>query len=397
MRLPSTLELWRAMPSWIQDPLSVAIARFKGERVPGPPSPADRPIRLMIAPANYAGQGYRWARAVEANPRVAAMNMVYDSINPFGYPVDYPVPGRIAGHSRRWQKAQLATIIQRFTHMLIEAEMQPLGSLFGGDVVAQARAIRDGGVRIGMVCHGSDIRLPSRHAAADPWSPFHNDEWVPVAALEKVVLGNLRVLGDLGAPTFVSTPGLLLDVPDAHLLPVVIDPEVWVQPTPILERVRPRVLHVPSNPLVKGTAEITPTLTRLHEEGIIEYATVSNVTHAEMPTLFGGADVVLDQFRLGDYGVAACEVMASGRLVVSHVSEQARAAVVAETGIELPVVEADIGSLEGVLRDVVARREHYRSVAAAGPSFVRQVHDGRMSRRVLENRLLFASGESVQP
>ncbi|TFV94943.1 hypothetical protein [Orlajensenia leifsoniae] len=396
MRLPSTLELWRAMPSWIRDPLAVTVATVKGERVPPPPSPANRPIRLMIAPANYAGQGYRWARAVAENPRVAAMNMVYDSINPFGYPVDYPVPGRIAGHSRRWQKAQLAAITQRFTHMLIEAEMQPLGSLYGGDVLAQARAIRGGGVQIGMICHGSDIRLPSRHAEADPWSPFHNDDWVPVAALEKVVLGNLRVLGALGAPTFVSTPGLLLDVPDAHLLPVVIDPAAWAQSTPILERARPRVLHVPSNPLVKGTAEITPILTRLHDEGIIEYVTVSNVTHVEMPALFGGADIVLDQFRLGDYGVAACEVMGSGRLVVSHVSEQARAAVVSATGLELPVVEADIDSIEEVLRDVLARREHYRSVAARGPGFVREVHDGRMSRRVLEDGLLFVPGGSAE-
>lgn len=392
MRRFSALDAWRALPSWMQDPLSVGIARVRGDRIPPPPEPDDRPVRLMIAPANYAGQGYRWARAVETDPRVSARNMVYDSINPFGYPVDYPVPGRIAAHSRRWQRRQLHAITTRFTHMLIEAEMQPLGSLLGGDVRAQAEAIRDGGVTIGMVCHGSDIRLPSRHAAADPWSPFHNDDWVPVAALEEVVLGNLRVLEALDAPTFVSTPGLLLDVPSAHLLPVVIDPAPWEPKEPALNRERLRVVHVPSNPLVKGTAEITPTLELLHDEGVIEYQSVSGVSHSSMPGIFAQADVVLDQFRLGDYGVAACEAMASGRLVVSHVNAHAREAVRTATGQELPILEADIDSLETTLRDIAERPADYRDLAAAGPGFVRAVHDGRASRDVLLDRFLIPGG-----
>ncbi|WP_136706711.1 glycosyltransferase family 4 protein [Agromyces sp. H66] len=390
MRPPSLLELWRRLPSWIQDPLSVAIAWARGERVPPPPRPKSRPIRLMIAPANYAGQGYRWARAVEENPEIAAMNMVYDSINPFGYPVDYPVPGRIAGHSRKWQKAQLRALAEHFTHMLIEAEMQPLGSLLGGDVLEQARAIQRSGVRVAMLCHGSDIRLPSRHAASDPWSPFHNDDWVPVAKLEEVVLGNLAVLDALEVPTFVSTPGLMLDVPTAHLLPVVIDVGMWHPLEPVLERARPRVLHVPSNPLVKGTAEIAPVLERLDSEGVIEYVTVSGVDHASMPDIYGSADLVLDQFRLGDYGVAACEAMAAGRVVVSHVSDHARGTVLDETGHELPIVEANLDNLETVIRDVLGNRERYRAVAATGPVFVSAVHDGRMSRRVLEERFLLS-------
>lgn len=385
---PTRADIWRRLPGWIKDPLAVTIAYGRGERVPAPPRPRPARIRLMIAPANYAGQGYRWARAVEENPDVSAMNMVYDSINPFGYPADYPVPGRIAGHSRRWQKRQLAAIVERFTHMLIEAEMQPLGSLLRGDVLAQARAIRSGGVRVGMVCHGSDIRLPSRHAAADEWSPFHNDDWVPVEMLEEVVRRNLRVLSDLDAPTFVSTPGLLRDVPTAHLLPVVIDASRWENASPVLERPVPRVVHVPSNPLVKGTAEITPIVQRLHDEGIIEYISVSGLSHAEMPAVFASADVVLDQFRLGDYGVAACEAMASGRLVVSHVAPDARQDLLSRTGRALPIVQATIGDLEQILRDVVDRRDHYRSIALRGPDFVRAVHDGELARRVLEGHFL---------
>ena len=384
----SKQELWRALPAPAQDAVSMTMARIQGEKIPPPPEPKDRPIRLMIAPANYAGQGYRWARAAERNPRIAAMNMVIDSINPFRYPADNPVPGRIAAHSRAWQEAQFQAIVGKFTHMLIEAEMRPLGSAFGRDLLAQARAIQAGGVRLAMVCHGNDIRLPSRHAALEKWSPFVDDSWVPVAALEKVVEDNLAVLRELGVPVFVSTAGLLLDVPDAHLLPVVIDPEPWANVEPALRRARPVVLHIPSNPLVKGTAQILPGLQRLDERGVIELRRVSGVGHDEMPGIFRSADVVLDQFRLGDYGVAACEAMAAGRLVVSHVSDQVRGVVGALGGGKLPIVEANLESVESVLREITANLAHYRGIAAAGPAFVRAVHDGARSRHVLEAQFL---------
>ena len=107
-----------------------------------------------------------------------------------------------------------------------------------------------------------------------------------------------------------------------------------------------------------------------------------------MPGIYGSSDIVLDQFRLGDYGVAACEAMAAGRLVVSHVSGQVRNAVEKDSGVTLPIVEANIDSLEHVLLHIVANRQHYRDVAEAGPSFVTRVHDGHMARAVLEQHFL---------
>src|SRR5690606_26671255 len=95
------------------------------------------------------------------------------------------------------------------------------------------------------------------------------------------------------------------------------------------------------------------------------------------------ADVVLDQFRIGNYGVAACEAMAAGRLVVSHVTAQVRDHVRASSGKGRPVVEATPDTIEAVLRDVVARREHFRAEAARGPGSVADLPDGATAARVL--------------
>ena len=90
---------------------------------------------------------------------------------------------------------------------------------------------------------------------------------------------------------------------------------------------------------------------------------------------------------LGIYGVAACEAMASGRLVVSHVSAYVRDTVEAATGRRLPIVESTAADLEATLRAVVADPGAYREEAARGPGFVREVHDGRMSSLVLASFL----------
>ena len=102
-----------------------------------------------------------------------------------------------------------------------------------------------------------------------------------------------------------------------------------------------------------------------------------------MPAVYGSADIVLDQFRIGDYGVAACEALAAGRVVVGHVSEHARAHVRHATGRDLPIVEATIDSLEAVLTDIVTHRERFAAVAREGLPFVTGVHDGRFSADVL--------------
>src|SRR5690606_25985612 len=132
----------------------------------------------------------------------------------------------------------------------------------------------------------------------------------------------------------------------------------------------PVVVHAPSQKWMKGTDRIEPMLRRLDAEGVIEYRQIVGVPHAQMPALYADADVVLDQFLLGSYGVAACEAMASGRLVVSHVDARTRETVREQTGRELPIVEATVDSLETVLRDVAKNPDDFAHLGQAGPGFV---------------------------
>lgn len=347
------------------------------------PSPAVAATRVFIGPANFAGQGFAWARAIEATPEPAsAVNLDVQDSASFRFPADQPVPERLYRVSRAWQRAQWHDVTRHFTHVLLEAERSVVGGYFGGDLVREVRALRHAGLSVAFLCHGTDIRLPSRHASWEPDSPFAPGLWDRTPALEARAARNAMALERCGGTVFVSTPDLLLDVPSAVWVPVVVDPARWSTKTPPLSRERPVVAHAPSRAIVKGSDLIDPVLQRLDDEGIIEYRRIEGVPASEMPEVYRGADVVLDQFRIGNYGVAACEAMAAGRVVVSHVSEQVRTEVLHQTGMELPVIEARADEVEATLRDILAHPEVARARAASGPAFVAAIHSGPRSAAV---------------
>jgi len=300
-----------------------------------------------------------------------------------GFAVDSVVPLNVYRFSRRWQRRQFDSVTRQFTHVLLEAARPLFGSLFDDDLVAEVAALRERGLEVGLISHGSDLRDPDRHAAIDEWSPFRTGEWELEAEYRRQSIRHRTLLESTGAPLFVSTPELLLDWSPATLLPVIVDQGRWRTDTEPLVSARPRVVHVPSSPFVKGTALIEPVITRLHDEGLVDYRQVEGVPFAQMPALIADSDIVLEQFRVGTYSVAAVEAMAAGRLVVAHVHEQVRQAVRDASGREVPIVSATPATLDQVLRDVVARPQHYRRIAAEGPAFAAAVHDGRLSAKAL--------------
>lgn len=252
----------------------------------------------------------------------------------------------------------------------------------------ELRELQRHGVQPALLWHGSDIRIPSVHARIEPESPFAADGGYPrdrTAVLERNAREHRRLIHDSDLPVFVSTPGLL-DVPRAQWLPVVVDPAPWNSPPPF-EAAQPTVAYAPSNSPMKGDPSIDAQLADLEREGLIRYRRVQGVPRSEMPALYRGADIVLDQFRLGDYGVAACEAMAAGRVVVGHVSDQVRDHVRGRFRVELPIVESTFREVASTVRRLVADLDAAAESAASGRAFVARAHSGETSARVLERFL----------
>ncbi|PVE92210.1 hypothetical protein [Microbacterium sp. TPD7012] len=384
------------LPGWINSlidriadapmsPIGRIAARRMGAPAPAGAVPAtefdDKPIRVLITPMNYSGQGRAWARALEAaDPSISARNTAVDVPGGFSFDADLVVPVGTYHNGAEWQQREFEAA-SRATHVLIEAEEPPFGRMLSRSVAAQAEALLDRGVDVAFLAHGTDVRLPSRHMTDNPWSHYGDpDIYAPRA--EVLAARNIRLLTESGRPLFVSTPDLLEDLPSAGWCPVVVDPSRWAAAPRSGSDGPLRVTHVPSVSAVKGTQLILPALEKLAEEGVIDLRLVQGVPSAEMPAVFATADVVIDQVRIGSYGVAACEAMAAGCIVVGHVADRVRGEVERRTGLALPVVESDPPSIEETLRRLAALPDR-SAIIRAGIDFVRHVHDGRMAAAVL--------------
>jgi hypothetical protein len=374
-------EGWRERAiDWIADhPMSVP-GRLAARRFGRPPRDAaldvvaapDSERSLLIAPANFAGQAHAWCRSVErADPTVAARNYAVET-GAFVFPADAVVTRAAFHNSRTWQAAQ-ERVAEGFSHMIVESFIPPFGRRHGRDFERQLDALRPG-VELALMCHGTDIRRPSLSRQRTPLSPFHEDSHA-ARRLEVLVDRHLALIDRLALPVFVSTPDLLQDVPEATWCPVVVDPGRWTMERP--DRTgRLRVMHAPSKASAKGTSVIEPVLTRLADEGVIDYRPLRGVPHSDMPAMLARADVVVDQLSVGSYGVAACEAMAAGCVVVSHVTPQVRAIVEARTGEALPIIEGDRDSLEGAIRALADDSGAVAEAAGRGRPFVERVHSG---------------------
>ncbi len=386
-----------AIPRWgnalidaIADAPMSPLGRLAAKRL-GAPAPRgtvqsttfeDRPRRVLIAPVNYSGQAIAWARALErADDTISARNMAVDVPGGFSFDADLLVPVGTYHNDPDWQRREFDAACTA-THVLIEAEEPPFGRMLRRSVAAQARALVDHGVDVAFLAHGTDVRLPSRHMADNEWSHYA-DPSVYAPRAETLAARNIALLHDSGRRLFVSTLDLLADLPEADWCPVVVDPERWAGVRRPRESDRPlRVAHAPSVDAVKGTELILSTLEHLEASGLIEVELVRGVPSARMPEVFARADVVLDQFRVGSYGVAACEAMAAGCIVIGSLADSVREQTRTRTGRDVPILEATPKTLESVLRDLAADAD-LDAKRAGGVDFVRAVHDGSLSARAL--------------
>jgi len=338
-----------------------------------------RERRLVIGMLNTAGQGTEWALALtrftNATAESWAIGRPQEQVIQFASDRTYPLINGAADQA--W--LDLLNAQSKPTHLIIESG-KPI-SIKGTvrRMIFQAVTARRHGVRPALLFHGSDIRVPSLHRAAFVDSPFTQDHDGLTAKLERKTNEMRRWLNLWPFPVFISTLDLRRYVKRGRWLPVVPDAR-WFTATPAIsaERSRPRVLHLPSRRELFQSEQVDQICTRLHDEGLIEYRSVTGVPPAEVRSLVEWADIVIDKIGLGVTGVMGAEVMASGRLLIGEVDQ-----IVRDELPDLPLIQGSIRTLEPVIRDLVADRSTWAARAAAGEAFARKYHDGRYSAEVL--------------
>ena len=347
---------------------------------------------LAIGPANHAGQAHAWAGAVARHLPARSWSFSHQPLRPGGFQFDVDVMvGRYSYRNPLLRRLRTRRFFADASHVAVDG-FKPFfhlrqGGKLAGDVAQLARA----GKRVALISHGTDTRSPEGHRdrVADSYFREGDADWL--AAVSSSSRANREYAESSGVPVFYSTPDLGHDLPFGTWLPVCIDVDGWRSDQPLLERRRPRVLHVPSrrNPPIKGTQYIEPPLRELDAAGVIEYVSPEGVPHSEMRALVQSVDVVVDQILTGSYGVAAVEAMAAGRVVVGSLDD------VRDLLEEAPeFVETTPSGVRDAILRIVEERDAMRESAERNLAFVRRWHDGRESAARLSGFLGLAGEES---
>lgn len=342
-------------------------------------SPLRRKPSFLIGPTNSANQGTLWSRALtHAGLPSQSLRISGDLANEW-FTSDFALN---QSDWREFQKRQeLADLVASTKDVLLFESLRPIFRLLNAkdgrnQILEDFELMELMGKQFGVIFHGSDIRDTKSHAARNPYSPFHNEspdlEKLQVRSAENAAV--LPLLREKKIPIFVTTKDLLLDVPDAHWLPVTIDFDRFQQvakTAPIFPEPegKMRVLFLPSRSWLKSAELIEPVLIKLRDEGLISYhsyiANGETLMHSEIPDAMAQADLVIDQF-LGVVGVFPIEALAAGRLVMSYLPPEAG---------EIPIINISPETLESEIRR--AARERPRQVA--GVEYASRWHDGRES------------------
>ena len=336
-------------------------------------------FRLLIGPANFAGQGYAWARAAERAIEGLRAESLTRTVGTFHFPTDDSV-SPYAYTTGKWKSRQNQRIIEHFTHVLIEAGRPITGYLNGRNVDGEIGVFTKAGLSCAVVSHGSDTRIPSNHIIKYPHSPFPDAPSDVVETLENRAQQLVAIYSQLDIPVFVSTPDLLDDLPNGIWLPVVVDPAKWE--TGFVARTgKLKVLYAPSKSWIKGGPKVDDVLQGMSERGLIEYLRVTSVPADDMPTLVKSSDIIIDQFAIGAYGAMSVQAMAAGKVVISHVAPWVRSRIPGE----VPIVDSSIEELEKVIVGITADESAREEIGIKGKQFVAKFHNGSYSGSVLKS------------
>jgi glycosyltransferase involved in cell wall biosynthesis len=136
-------------------------------------------------------------------------------------------------------------------------------------------------------------------------------------------------------------------------------------------RTRPVIVHSPSAPNAKGTPAVLAAIDSLHDRFDFDFRLIQGIPRRQVLEMVRDADIFLDQFVLGGYGMAALEAMALGKPVLCYV----KPSLIAQYPSDLPIVNATQESLTDLLAGLLADGARRPEIGLRSRAYVEKYHD----------------------
>lgn len=227
------------------------------------------------------------------------------------------------------------------------------------------------GKRVFVHFRGSEVRLRSRFMALNPHAyDSEADAGTGSRFSEEAQIEYIRRVSAIADGVFVVDPELQSYVPEAQIVERAIDLEEWPC-IGVHDRERPLIVHAPSRRGTKGTEEILAVIEALRAEGLeFDFELVEGLTNQQARKVYERADIVLDQMRIGWYGVLSVEAMALGKAVLCYI----RPDLVHHLGAEPPLAVSDLDRLKADLTRLIADKALRIDLGRRARAYCEAVH-----------------------
>lgn len=147
-----------------------------------------------------------------------------------------------------------------------------------------------------------------------------------------------------------------------------------------------KIIHAPTRKVIKGTEWVEQAIEMLKEKyDNIDYKRIENMTHEQALEAYKECDILIDQLRIGWYGVLSCEAMALGKVVMVHIRND----LVSALPEECPLVNVCKENLYQKLEALLNSKELRQTTALAAKDYAKINHHsevvGRESIETYEN------------
>jgi glycosyltransferase involved in cell wall biosynthesis len=136
-------------------------------------------------------------------------------------------------------------------------------------------------------------------------------------------------------------------------------------------RNRPVIVHSPSAPNAKGTPAVLAAIEGLRDRFDFDFQLIQGMPRRQALEMVRDADIFLDQFVLGSYGMAALEAMALGKPVLCYI----KPSLATQYPSDLPIVNATQESLTDVLARLLADGAQRHEIGLCSRAYVERYHD----------------------
>lgn len=241
---------------------------------------------------------------------------------------------------------------------------------------------------------GADIRIPEVEFAENPYYTAAYENGYEYRAVESLGASRQRQqrFADLGFAALVE-PGM-----EQYLQPDIFPGFYSVQKRVVVSdfestypdpnQNRPLIVHSPTAPVTKGTAAVLRAIETLKPQFEFDFRLIQGMPRADALRLVQKADIVLDQFVLGDRGMAAIEALAFGKPVVCYL----KPSLIAKHPADMPIVNANQDNLVAVLAALLQNGQRRHEMGRLGRAYIEKYHDAHL----VSQQLLTIYAEVIQ-